>query len=234
MFRSQPLADHHDLNDFDCGVPSLTGWLREQAQRARSAGTARTQVWTPQDSQKVVAYYSIAPTQIARGEVGGKMAGGYSVIPAYLLARLALDRSLRGHGYGTDLLLDAVELIQRAAHLGGGRLIVVDALNERVSHFYHRHGFHPVKDNPLRLVMKMSTARAVFRTGLMQLKPDRGTGLAAIVLSSPDGSQATVVVSPDEMRALADRLSAEPGPLADANLREAIRAVLGRDPFVNG
>jgi len=28
------------------------------------------------------------------------MAGGYSRIPGYLIARLAIDTSLRGHGYG--------------------------------------------------------------------------------------------------------------------------------------
>jgi GNAT superfamily N-acetyltransferase len=234
VFRSQPLSDDHDLSSFDCGVPSLNGWLRDQSQRARLAGTARTQVWTPRDSNTVVAYYSIAPTQVMRGEVGGRMAGGYSAIPAFLLARLAVDQSMHGQGYDTDLLLDAVELIQRAAQLGGGRLIVVDALNEQVSQFYHRHGFQPVKDNPLRLMMKVSTAQSIFQTGTTQVTADQGTGLASIVLSTPDGSQETVVVSPDEMRALADHLSAESGPLEVASLREAIRVVLGRDPFVEG
>src|SRR5262249_18922543 len=138
------LSDDHDLSSFDCGVPSLNGWLRDQSQRARLAGTARTQVWTPQGSNTVVAYYSIAPTQV---------------------------------------------------------------------------------------IMKVSTAQSIFQTGMAQVTADRGAGLGSIVLSLPDGSQESVVVSPDERRALADHLMAESGHL---DLREAIRVVLGRDPFAEG
>ena len=36
------------------------------------------------------------------------MAGGYSRIPGYLIARLAIDSSLRGQGSGEQLLLDAL------------------------------------------------------------------------------------------------------------------------------
>src|SRR5258707_250791 len=127
-----------------------------------------------------------------REEVGSKFAGGYSVIPTFVLARLALDQSLHGQGYCTDLLLDAVELVQQAAQFGGGRLIVVDALNEQVARFYHRHSFHPVKGSSLRLVMKMSTAQAILKTDLVQVKTDRETGLGAIIESLPDGSQRSI------------------------------------------
>jgi hypothetical protein len=44
----------------------------------------------------VLAYYSIAPTQVARTEITRSLAGCYSVIPGYLLARLALDERLHG------------------------------------------------------------------------------------------------------------------------------------------
>jgi predicted GNAT family N-acyltransferase len=36
------------------------------------------------------------------------MAGGYYLIPGYLIARLAIDASRRGQGYGEQLLLDAL------------------------------------------------------------------------------------------------------------------------------
>jgi len=48
-----------------------------------------------------------------------------------LFARLALSRHLIGGGLGGQLLLDALETVAAAANLAGGRLVVVDAINER-------------------------------------------------------------------------------------------------------
>lgn len=161
-WRSCGLSRAHDLAAFDCGVDGLNAWLRDHAIRAQEADTARTYVWT--DDGPVVAYFSIAPTEVVREEVTRGQSGGYSVIPGYLLARLALDRSLRGQGLGTELLLDAVGRIMGAAEAGGGRLIVVDALDDAAAKFYRYHDFHPVKQNPLRLVLKIATARQVLGT----------------------------------------------------------------------
>jgi len=85
----------------------------------------------------VVAFYSIAPTQFARDELPSRsLAGGYSVVPGYLVARLALTRSLHGQGLGTQLLLDG------DAH-----------------RFYVHHDFQPIQGSH-RLLMKVATARA--------------------------------------------------------------------------
>jgi predicted N-acetyltransferase YhbS len=158
-WRSGPLTNAHDLVQFDCGVPSLTQWLMGHALRAQKAGTARTYVWTAPDNPRVTAYYSIAPTRVVREEVSSGQAGGESIVPAYLLARLALDTSLHGQGLGGELLFDAMDRMVDAADRAGGRLIVVDAVDDRAASFYHRHGFTPVKGNPRRLVIKIETAR---------------------------------------------------------------------------
>ena len=42
--------------------------------------------------------------------------------------------------------------------MGGGRLIVVDAINEEAQRFYERFDFTPVAKRERRLVMKVSTA----------------------------------------------------------------------------
>jgi predicted N-acetyltransferase YhbS len=42
------------------------------------------------------------------------------VIPVYLLARLALDRSLHGQGLGAELLLDVLTRVVDAAGIGRG------------------------------------------------------------------------------------------------------------------
>ena len=109
----------------------------------------------------MVAYYAITPHQVRRDQVSSAMAGGVIVIPAYLLARLALDVTLHGQGLGAELLHDAMDRIVTAADTASGRLIVVDAIDETAAAFYRHHDFPPVRDNPHRLVLKLSTVRKV-------------------------------------------------------------------------
>lgn len=166
-WQSEPLRDDHDVSAFDCGKPTLNQWLKEHALRAQGSDTARTYVWTSRtyvwtssENPTVVAYYSVAPCEVIRGEAPGKMSGGLSKIPAYLLARLALDKSLIGQGLGAELLNDALTCICQAAKLASGRLIVVDALDDDAKGFYLHHGFVPARgDNPMRLIIKISTVR---------------------------------------------------------------------------
>jgi GNAT superfamily N-acetyltransferase len=158
-WSSTLLTADHDLSAFDCGVESLDRWFRDQAVRAQQSDTARTYVWTAPESSFAVAYYAIAPAQVRRDEVSHSMSGGVGVIPAYLLAKLALDRSLRGQGLGGQLLLDAVERIVIASEAAAGRLIVVDAIDPAAAEFYVHYGFQRVKGDPQRLVMKIATAR---------------------------------------------------------------------------
>ena len=74
-----------------------------------------------------------------------------------LVGRLAIDTSLRGQGYGEQLLLDALGKAVAASEIGGGRLIVVDAIDDEAPAFSAFH-FVPVRTRERRLVMKMSTA----------------------------------------------------------------------------
>lgn len=166
MFESARLGDHHQLDEFDCGKAALNSWLHCQARRADSSGVAHVYVWTPAGKQEVCGYYAICPTEVIRTDAGisGSLAGGYSRIPGYLIARLALDASLHGRGYGAQLLLDALGKVVKAAEIGGGRLIVVDAMDDEAYGFYECFDFTPVKKRRGRLVMKMSTAASALRS----------------------------------------------------------------------
>lgn len=158
-WRSRLLDNGDELAEFDCGVEAMDRWLAGQALRAQQSDTARTYVWTARDSGHVVAYYSITPTQVQREEVSRNLSGGVTVVPAYLLARLALDRSLHGQGFGSELLVDALDRMVQASATAAGRLIVVDAIDDAAAAFYAHHDFQPVSGNPKRLVMKIATAR---------------------------------------------------------------------------
>ena len=160
IWTSEALADHHELTRFASGQEGIDAWLRDEATRAQRTGTARTTVWTDGEGPRVVAFHAIAPTQFARRDLPQRsLAAGYTVVPGYLIARLALDRTLQGRGLGTDLLLDALERIVLAAASAGGRLIAVDAIDDRAAAFYRSHDFVPIAGSR-RLVMKVATARA--------------------------------------------------------------------------
>jgi GNAT superfamily N-acetyltransferase len=160
-WTSQRLGEHHDLAQLDCGHDELNQWLLHEALRAQAAGTAHTTVWTRPDDPVVVAFHAIAPTQFMRTDLPSRsLSAGYSTIPGYLIARLALTQALHGQGLGTQLLLDALEQIVAAATNAGGRLIAVDALDGTAHSFYRHHDFQPIQSSR-RLVMKIATARVV-------------------------------------------------------------------------
>lgn len=165
-FESTRLAHDHVIDGFDCGKPSLNDWLKESARRAVDAGMARVYVWTQRGERTVRAYFAICPTEVVRTEDGltRKMSGGFTRIPGYLIARLALDGSLHGSGYGEQLLLDAIGRVVAASEIGAGRLIVVDALDEDARAFYLRYDFEPVKNRERRLVMTVATASKALGT----------------------------------------------------------------------
>jgi GNAT superfamily N-acetyltransferase len=159
-YESVALSGHHDVANFDCGVSSLNAWLAEQALRAQQAGAARTFVWvTSETPENVWAYFSLAPTEVAREVLSRGQSSGYTTVPGYLLARLAVHTELRGLGYGGQVLVDALSRAASAAEAGGGRLVVVDALDDAAASFYRHYDFTPVKGNPRRLVLKMADVR---------------------------------------------------------------------------
>lgn len=156
MLFSERLRADHDLSPFASGNDALDLWLREHALHADRTGTGRTYVWVD-GTGRVVGYYTLAPHLVRRDETppaAGR--GAPEIIPAILLARLALDRSLHRQGLGAALLADALEIALEAIRKVGGRLIVVDAIDAAAASFYAHHGFVAVPGNPHRMVMKAS------------------------------------------------------------------------------
>lgn len=169
FFRLGPDSPPLDLTTSDCGVDAYNQWLSRSAVGAVKAGTAAVHLLVKEGSNQtepqVLGYVAITPTAVVRDELPGSVARGMpTMIPGYLLAKVALDSSLRGdHNarWGTQLLVQALRRIVEAATVGGGRVVVVDADNEGLLAFYRGHSFLPTGVNPLRLYMKVATARAL-------------------------------------------------------------------------
>ena len=159
-FTSEALRAHHDTTVFSSGNVDLDRWLRDHALHAGAMNTGRTFVWHPGD-RVVVAYFTLAAHLLAREALTSRTGrGSPNVIPAILLARLALDGSLQGQGLGAELLWDALSRALAANRQAAARLVVVDAIDERAVSFYEHFGFEPIPGNPTRLVQKMSSIEA--------------------------------------------------------------------------
>jgi len=153
---SERLSPEHRLDDFDCGQPSRDEWLTKSAAQAQAMRTAQTFVWHECD-HVVVAYFSLAAHLVLRADLPKRTGhGSPTSIPAVLLARLALSRTLQGQGLGGELLWDALSRAVRASYIAAARLVVVDAIAAAAVRFYAHHGFIAVPGNAHRLVQKVS------------------------------------------------------------------------------
>jgi len=159
VFRVERLTPDHDIDQFASGNGDLDAWLQGAALTADRAGTARVRVWL--DDATVVGYFAIVPHTMRRSELPPAVGrGAPDVVPGFLLARLALAERLHGRGHGGELLAEALFATLDAIRVGGGRVIVVDAIDDNAHQFYQHFGFRPVAANDDRLVIKASTAAA--------------------------------------------------------------------------
>jgi len=162
--------DRFDLTAFDCGHEEYNRWLVRHAATAVRAGTAGVYllIESVANRERVVGYHAIAPTSVVRQELPRTAVGSSpDPVPAFLIARLALDRTHHGDKtarWGTQLIVDALRRILAAASVSGGRVIVVDADNAGLVPFYRAHDFLPTQADRLRLCMKVSTARKALAT----------------------------------------------------------------------
>ena len=153
----EPLSDEHDVASFDCGNSDLTDWLHNHARHAGGQGT-RSYVLIEEGNREVLGYFALAPHLIEREQLPRRVGrGAPRQVPAILLAKLALDTRLQGLGLGRELLIRALSTVVDAALVAGGKIIVVDAVDDAGAAFYEAHDFAAVPGNPRRLVVKLST-----------------------------------------------------------------------------
>lgn len=157
----EPLEARHTLDGFDCGIESLNTWLTEHARGAVASGSARTFVTVDAESQRVCAYYALAAAAITHEHATERARKGQPrhPIPAVLLARLAVDASVQGHGIGAWLLRDAMRRALSASEAVGIRVLLVHALDDTARSFYERWGFESSPTDPLNLQMLFKDIR---------------------------------------------------------------------------
>lgn len=162
MLIIRSLDSSHDRNSFDCGVQALNEFLQKTARQHRDKGLSNTFVLLGEDaSQKILGFFTLSFLEVEAVGLPEKYSRKLpksSRLPAAKLARLAVDKSSQGKGYGDLLLADAIKRILTTIKESGALIgFFVDAKDENAKKFYLRYGFIPLQDDPLKLFLPMST-----------------------------------------------------------------------------
>lgn len=143
---------------FDCGNEILNAWLLQRAKANQLTRASRTFVVI---SDRLVGYYSLSNFAIARQEATSRVARNMpDPIPAVLLGRLAVDRSLQGLGLGKGLLRDAILRTLQVAEQSGVRALFVHAIDDGAREWYRRYGFEPAPTHDMDLMVLLDDVRA--------------------------------------------------------------------------
>ena len=154
-----PITADHDLSGFACGVESLDKWLKDRALANHSAGASRTYVVC--EGAHVKAYYALASGGLATTDATGRFRRNMpDPIPVAILGRLAVDRTLRGQGFGRALFRDAALRVLMAADVIGIRGMIVHAISDEAVAFYRALGLAASASAPRTMMVTLDELRA--------------------------------------------------------------------------
>ena len=158
-WRVALLDASHERIGFDCGVPALDRYLREQVtQDVRRRITACFVALA--EKSRIAGYYTLASASLLLADLPteqGRRLPRYPTVPAVRLGRLAVDRHCAGHGLGSALLADALMRAARAEI--AAYALLVDAKDECAAAFYRHHGFLILPDTPQTLFLPLATVK---------------------------------------------------------------------------
>ena len=142
----------HNRKGFDCGILELNQYLLEKASQDVRNHYADVFVAPDPETNKILGYYTLSnaavPFQNVPEEQRKKLPR-YSQIPAILLGRLAVDKSMQGIGLGMKLMADA---ITKSLNFSlSWAVMAVDAKDDAGCAFYRKFKFAPLLGNSLHL-----------------------------------------------------------------------------------
>ena len=163
----EPISKRRDREAFDCGEPSLNEFLLRHARKSHDLGGAKTFLAIDDaDNKTILGFYSLSPASVEYArtpEIVRRGLARYDV-PAFRLARLAVDHKVQGRGLGGQLLLAAGRRCLLAAAEVGGVALLIDAKNAKVAGWYASYGAVPLADTALILLLPLATIVAALKS----------------------------------------------------------------------
>lgn len=160
-----PLNALHKKKDFNCGNTLLDNYLHLQAKQDIKRSLSSCFIFA--DEENIVkGYYTLSNAGIKREfipeDIMNKLPKSYTHLPATLLGRLAVAKSLAGRGIGELLLIDA---LKRSYHVSVSSIasmaVIVDPIDERAIGFYSKYGFILLPDSG-KMFLPMKTISGLF------------------------------------------------------------------------
>jgi GNAT superfamily N-acetyltransferase len=153
------LTKNHDVVGFDCGKTPLNDFLTKYALQNQAGGGARTYVLTC--GVRVIGYYSLAPASVSPEDTPDRIVKGqgHYPVPVILMARIAVDSSEQGKGYGKALFRDALLRALAGSEAIGGRAFLVHAKDKEARAFYLKFGMEESPASPLHLFLLFKDIR---------------------------------------------------------------------------
>ncbi|MGC8643297.1 MAG: GNAT family N-acetyltransferase [Isosphaeraceae bacterium] len=159
------LGPSHKRDQFSCGKASLDDFLRTLAGQYDRRRLGRTYVAVKEGDQRVLGYYTLASSAVAYEHLppeSGKKLPRHPVL-VILLARLAVDQTMRGQRLDEKLLVDALKRALELSESLGVHAVEVDAIDSEARNFYAKFGFTAPADRELHLYLPMETIRRSFQ-----------------------------------------------------------------------
>ena len=147
------------LKKFDCEVEALNEFLSRYVLKNDELGIGKTFVALNENNQ-IAGYFTLATAQVAYQEIPDDFKEKLPKypIPALRIARLAVNKDLKGKGIGKWLLAQAFIKAMHVADVTGLYFIIVDA-KETSKSFYEHYGFHKFFDEDLSYFILVDTVR---------------------------------------------------------------------------
>jgi GNAT superfamily N-acetyltransferase len=157
----EPLSARHDRKSFSCGKDPLDRYIKEQAGQdiRRYLASAFVAVDDPSDVA-IAGYFTMSAFGINPGDLPAAVAKRlpkYSLLPAVLIGRLAVDQRWQGRNLGRVLLIDALRKAYDRLDTIASAFVVVDALDEDAAGFYRKFGFLDFPEPIGRLFLPMQS-----------------------------------------------------------------------------
>lgn len=165
-WHEEPIAKRHNRDAFDCGEAALNEFLQRYARKSHEMGGAKTFLSiSDADNKTILGYYTLSPASVAYARTPELIRRGLAryEVPAFRLARLAVDLKVQGQGLGGQLLLSAGKRCLLAAAEVGGIALLIDAKDARAAAWYQSYGALPLLDAPLSLMLPLTTVEAALK-----------------------------------------------------------------------
>ena len=144
---------------FDCGVPALNRYLKEQASQDIRNHYTVIFVALEEQTKEIIGFYTLSNAGVALDAIPGEIKAKlpkYPEVPAIRIGRLAVDKSMHRNKLGSELLANAIHRSIRNVTTGWA-MMIVDAKNEQAAAFYKKFGFIEFYDDTHHLFIMRRT-----------------------------------------------------------------------------